>query len=198
MIEILSGNHQLVCSGRVWEFPLKDLRGLPHDSVYRFANTSNFQLLSTWSHPNWGIFYGHGSDSLVFSTLLGFLYRKQVETWGTGIYYGTDELTICEIGNPEWVSDERLGFPVSTSLYQNYPNPFNSSTTIEFELPVTAFLQLHIYNTLGQLIQSLYSGILGAGLHRVTWEARNHPSGVYFCRLVAGGQSKSVKLVLTK
>ena len=37
----------------------------------------------------------------------------------------------------------------------NYPNPFNTTTTIEFSLDQTAFVELKIYNILGKEIFSL-------------------------------------------
>ncbi len=66
------------------------------------------------------------------------------------------------------------------SLAQNYPNPFNPSTTIEFALPSSVAVTLAIYNTQGQLVETLLIQILLLSGHQVRWEASNLPSGVYF------------------
>jgi len=82
--------------------------------------------------------------------------------------------------------------PKQFSLEQNYPNPFNPETKIRFEIPPFAkggpggFIQLKIYNALGQEIITLVNEQLHAGIYEVNWDASNYPSGVYYYRLVVG------------
>ncbi|KAA3619916.1 MAG: hypothetical protein DWQ05_04105 [Calditrichaeota bacterium] len=75
-------------------------------------------------------------------------------------------------------------------LRQNYPNPFNPSTTIAFELGHKSYIQLSIFNVVGQRIKTIYAGELAAGGHDFKWNARNDfgqqiSSGVYFYLLEA-------------
>jgi hypothetical protein len=75
--------------------------------------------------------------------------------------------------------------PKSFALEQNYPDPFNPVTTIHYQLPAASQVNITVYNTLGQVVSTLASGIESAGFKSVTWDGSNQPSGVYFYRLDA-------------
>jgi hypothetical protein len=108
------------------------------------------------------------------------------------------------IGNPTSITDFEPGLaPERIILSQSYPNPFNSSTNIEIYLPRTAIINIGIYNILGQKVYQLYSGSLSAGKHILTWQgvlqsSLPAPSGIYFCRMVAGESLEIKKMVLLK
>jgi PKD repeat protein len=68
-------------------------------------------------------------------------------------------------------------------LRPNFPNPVRSATTFEFSVPERGAVTLDVYNVLGQRVAVLKSGDVGAGWHRVQWEADRVASGVYFVRL---------------
>lgn len=93
--------------------------------------------------------------------------------------------------------------PTEVSLSQNYPNPFNPTTEISFALPDARFVNLTIYNVLGQEVRNLDSGMREAGIHKITWDGRTNsgqsaPSGTYFYRLEAGDYQQSMKMVMLK
>jgi len=75
--------------------------------------------------------------------------------------------------------------PEKFRLYQNYPNPFNPVTVISYGLRVTSYVELTIYNTLGQKVQTLVSEKQNAGHHELNWDASGFASGVYYYRLEA-------------
>jgi len=83
-------------------------------------------------------------------------------------------------------------------LKQNYPNPFNPRTIINYELPITNYVELNIYNINGQKVATIVSGKQNVGFHSVEWDASGIASGVYYYRLVAGEYVATKKLVLTK
>jgi sugar lactone lactonase YvrE len=88
--------------------------------------------------------------------------------------------------------------PVDYVLHQNYPNPFNPSTVIRYQLPVTSFATLKVYNLLGQEVATLVNEVKQAGRHEVTWGAEGFPSGVYFYRLSASSFVETRKLMLVR
>ena len=73
--------------------------------------------------------------------------------------------------------------PVSFSLYPAYPNPFNSSCVIPYALSRRDHVQLLVYNILGQRVATLVDGIKDAGTHRLTWNAQEQSTGIYFMQL---------------
>ncbi len=89
--------------------------------------------------------------------------------------------------------------PEQFVLHQNYPNPFNPTTTIQFDLTRRTDVTLKIYNILGQEVFTLLNAVLLApGVHRVTFDGSNIPSGIYIYRLETPDFSSSRKMVLLK
>jgi uncharacterized lipoprotein YddW (UPF0748 family) len=78
--------------------------------------------------------------------------------------------------------DEEL-IPGIFTLHQNFPNPFNPSTVISFELQKAGFVNLEVYNILGQKISTLISEDMSAGYHQVSFDAGALSSGKYIYRL---------------
>jgi beta-xylosidase len=81
---------------------------------------------------------------------------------------------------------------------QNYPNPFNNSTMINYQLAMNSNVELSVYNLLGQKVATLVNQEIPLGTHRVTWNAQNSPSGIYFYKITAGGYSEIRKMMLLK
>ena len=85
--------------------------------------------------------------------------------------------------------------PQGFSLGQNYPNPFNPSTIIPYQLSVSAYVRLEVFNLLGQRIATLVDGQRSAGAHTAMWNATG-AAGVYIYRLTMGGASLARRMVL--
>ena len=110
-------------------------------------------------------------------------------------------------GNESWFAieptslgtkDDDVLSPTAFTLKQNYPNPFNPVTTISYQLPKTTFVNLSIYNVVGQLIETLVNEYDNAGLHTVEWNASRVGSGVYFYRIEAGEYTETKKCLILK
>src|SRR5574338_191733 len=83
-------------------------------------------------------------------------------------------------------------------LSQNYPNPFNPSTKISFELPVSGYTTLKVYDMLGNEVATLVQSELTTGTHSVNFNAANLASGTYVYQLNVNGTRITNKMVLLK
>ena len=106
--------------------------------------------------------------------------------------------TIKYVQTPVSVEKEESGNPSRCQLAQNYPNPFNPSTTIKYELHHPAHVTLRIYNTLNQEVATLVDQNKPAGIHTVQFDGSKLPTGIYFCRLQAGGYTQTRKLMVLR
>jgi hypothetical protein len=80
-------------------------------------------------------------------------------------------------------------------LSQNYPNPFNSLTTIAFGIDKPGFTTLKIYDINGRMVDIPIESFYELGDHKINWDPRTLPSGIYFCRLQSGKTYFTKKLV---
>jgi len=88
--------------------------------------------------------------------------------------------------------------PISFQLSQNYPNPVNSVTNIQFSIPHAYFVTLMVYNSIGEEIAVLVNKKMTAGLHTISWNAMDTPSGVYLYKISASNYSEIKKMVVLK
>lgn len=110
----------------------------------------------------------------------------------SGDIYFTDHL----VTDTDDISD--LNIPQHFELLQNYPNPFNPTTTIKFTLPEEGFVNLTVYNMLGQNVKKLVSEFRKAGYHEVQFNASNLSSGFYIYRIKSGKFTSTKKMLLIK
>lgn len=83
-------------------------------------------------------------------------------------------------------------------LRQNYPNPFNPTTKIVVDVPSQTNLKVQVFNILGQLVATLDNGIASPGAHIFAFNGSRLASGLYICRVTAGGHTREIKMALVK
>ncbi len=120
------------------------------------------------------------------------------------------DIALSDLGDTDWSvygwEDSPVAFVRPTaelstnpSLFGAYPNPFNPSTTIHFNLPESAKVQLVVFNVLGSEVARLVDANLEAGQHEAHFDASGLPSGMYFARLTTGsGFAQAQRLTLLK
>lgn len=82
-------------------------------------------------------------------------------------------------------------------LKQNFPNPFSPETTINYSITVADHIQLKVYDVYGREVVSLVNQYQPSGAYSVTLnsEKASIPCGIYYLRLTAGNDSKSLKMI---
>jgi hypothetical protein len=135
--------------------------------------------------------------------------RLVVEEVANGRVVGTqtiDEGGEIEVRNSA-VTELRVqgvkALPKTFALLGNYPNPFRDVTTIAFDLPAAATVDLELYNVLGQRVMR-HTGLTFTPGARQTYQvdASRLASGLYFYRIHvdmgAGRVMKTGRMTLIK
>jgi hypothetical protein len=92
--------------------------------------------------------------------------------------------------------------PNRYSLSQNCPNPFNPPTTIAYSLPEGCWVELAVFNILGEKVRTLVNGWEEKGYRVVKWDGTNDrcakvAAGVYFYRIETSHWVATRKMVVT-
>ena len=148
--------------------------------------------------------------------LAGFIYSEETGQWDqimvTGgaligdTMTGTFELewgdyhhgTFSLEREPLSIINDYSEIPTGYYLSQNFPNPFNPFTTITYDLPEKAYVELTIYNVLGRKVETLVGRWQSAGRYELDWNAEHVPSGIYFVKMESEWFSQTRKLMLLK
>ena len=178
----------------IWYVPLNSNISLPNDW---YISTSQ-EWYDINNGPNL-----YPNDSLYIETCVLYFYnysndlKLTLDTWyyydgnSPKLIYGFgDVLSGLENIDPQTPSDY--------SLLQNYPNPFNPSTKIQFTVPTASYVNLDIYNVLGQKVATLVNEELISGTYEYEFNATNLPSGNYFYTLSSGSYKVTKKMVFLK
>ncbi len=118
-------------------------------------------------------------------TVGNYTYRlKQVDYDGS--YEYSNEINV-DVNGPE-----------QYSLDQNYPNPFNPSTLIKYSVAQDGFVNVSIFNLLGEKVATLVNSNMKAGSYELNFNASQLSSGVYFYSIEAGDFKAVRKMMLMK
>ncbi len=186
--------------GSTWSNVSGDLPDVPANTIVVDPINTNHVVVGTdlgifettnggtnWTQQNSGL-ANVAVAQLVLRTSDGILYAA---THGRGMFKTMGPLAVNEPSSPQ--------LPHTFQLNQNYPNPFNPSTIISYQLHGKGFVNLTIYNMLGEKVAILVEQEQAAGAHSVEFNSSSVsgglPSGVYFYRLnvlhSSGGESAS-------
>jgi flagellar hook assembly protein FlgD len=118
-------------------------------------------------------------------------------TYGRGVWdFKVEEFTT--------VSEQSKNSDASAGIQINViPNPVSDNSTISFDLPVSGFTTVKIFDIQGRIVGSLFNGIMEAGNHEFNWtgttvNGTRLPQGDYMCVVAAYGRSWFAKIKLIK
>ena len=104
----------------------------------------------------------------------------------------------------EYVSNDINNFiPKEFILHQNYPNPFNPVTTLRYDLPEDANVNISIYDMMGRVVKTLVNAEQITGYRSIQGDATNNQgqpvsAGLYLYTIEAGDFRQTKKMVLLK
>jgi hypothetical protein len=116
--------------------------------------------------------------------------------------WNIDDIEIWGIAyTPSGVADPDA--TAGVKLLAASPNPFREAATIAYGLPAAGRVTVGVYDVAGRLVRNVVDGPVEAGLHAAQWDGRDASSrpvaaGVYFCRIVALGETDTRSMVLLK
>jgi hypothetical protein len=172
----------------------RTVRSLAISGSNIFAGTdSNGVYLSTNNGANWTqINDGFNPVPTVSSLAIGNNYIF-AGTYGNSVWRRSYPITEAENTSSDLLSDYEL--------YQNYPNPFNPSTSIQYAVGNRQFVQLKVYDILGNEVATLVNEEKEPGYYEVYFnvgQTISLSSGVYFYRLQAGDFVETKKMILLR
>jgi len=109
---------------------------------------------------------------------------------------------ITEIFKP-LAMDHDAQIPQGLQL-KNYPNPFNPVTTIRYSVGCkdamhrVFTMELSVYNSIGQKLETLVNTPQQPGEYRIKWNAKSQPAGIYFLKLNTSTSSKFNPVITRK
>ena len=164
-----------------------------HSLNHTYGKGTTWQTETIHSDPNYYIFW-FDVKRKVFEGYDEYyvLYCKSRAIDGTEynmINFQTKQITTR-------IEEITENIPESAVLFQNYPNPFNNSTEITYTINKPSIVEVNIFNTKGEFIQSLENKKQSKGLYKIIFSANNLNSGIYYYQLEIDGVAKDTKKML--
>ncbi|MBT3231443.1 MAG: T9SS type A sorting domain-containing protein [Calditrichaeota bacterium] len=88
--------------------------------------------------------------------------------------------------------------PNQFGIVDVYPNPFNSNTSITYNLPEAAIVEVALFDIAGRQVSGLMLNYVQAGQHTFTLDGSDLSGGVYVLQLQANERAFKHKLTLIK
>ncbi len=90
-----------------------------------------------------------------------------------------------------------------TETLNAYPNPFREELSIRYKVPKDEYIELGIYNLLGQQIMQVNKGFHSPGTYYFTWDGKDRsgkpvPTGMYYIIFVKGEEKQVLKILKSK
>ena len=101
------------------------------------------------------------------------------------------------------LSNDIFQYPAKYNLNNCYPNPFNPITTLRYDLPEDALVNITIYDMMGRVVKTIINDQQDAGFKSISWNAVNDygkpvSAGIYLYQIKTEKFSQAKKMILLK
>ena len=183
-ISIINKDTLWICGGWV-RYPNNQYRGI----LYRTTN----------SGQNW--MYQIPDTNINIASYDFINFAGSQHGWVYANYSPPRGIHTTNGGDTTWLTSVKQissNIPEDFKLNQNYPNPFNPVTIINYELKITNYVTLKVYDLNGKEITTLHSGKQSAGSYSVEFNASNFSTGIYFYSIQTESFKETKKMILLK
>ena len=170
--------------------------------VNGYLNLGNYEDIA-WALYQQGIVYKEVEQYNGLNKVTSGQTQKNFEEILTNYSDSEAAREVAELLAVEIPTTELNDIPTSFNLNPAYPNPFNPKTTISFDLPEKANVEVAIYDLNGREVWNTGRLNFSIGTHSLTWNGTNHSgqpvgTGVYLIRFNSNRYSATQKVVLMK
>lgn len=179
-----------------------------------FDGTSDytFGLRDIYFHDSqngWAAGYGLGPHPIIMGTNDGGSNWEELDCPTGGLLYGVhfvNQNTGWVVGSNATILHTNCGGGVGIDIpktatknnaLSSYPNPFSSSTTFQYWLSESSYIELIIYNAEGKIIELVIDQMMPQNTHSYTWNAEEYPAGIYYAVIRTDGDISVVKMIKT-
>ncbi|MEO5675821.1 MAG: T9SS type A sorting domain-containing protein [Chitinophagales bacterium] len=91
---------------------------------------------------------------------------------------------------------QKLSAAQAAQPFGVYPNPVAAVASVMFYMPVTAQVELKVFELTGKIVSSKSLGELQSGNQSLTFDRSSLPEGIYLLQILSGNQTFSQKIVI--
>jgi hypothetical protein len=170
------------------------------------TNDGNYAILDNYGYGNTGLVKIDYNGQIQWQNqdIIGINFEMNNDnSFAILKNYDSNILLIKTTSDETMESTSNVNIPVFFNFHQNYPNPFNPVTTLRYDLPEAAMVNITIYDMMGRIVKNLVSSQQNAGYKSIQWDATNNTgqpvsAGLYLYTIQAGQYQQTKKMVLLK
>ena len=138
--------------------------------------------------PTAGNWYDYFGNTIQTSTGTPQSFSLQPGEFRVYINRNVNNVIPTPVGNVPW-----NGSALAVKLF---PNPVKASSVIEVSVPQSGQATVELYNSSGQLLQTVYNGFMARGTRQLPLNKPAVAAGTYFLKISLRGETKTISLTL--
>ena len=167
------------------------------DAIVGTSDQSLTYLTDEQSFTDW-YYINHGMDGNRFIMTIPSVGEHTFE-----LYYRETNLIIDQVilttnadYDPNADAPTSTGNPLVIESSGIYPNPVVNTASIKYTLQQAGMVNLTIFNSNGQKIETLVNSEQTPGTHEIKWQTQGLAGGLYFYRLNTADQTVTEKFIV--